>query len=254
MTLRAMTYNVLDGGIGREALIVKVLSTISADVVLLQEVFNDQFVRHLADSLGMHYFLAQGNSKYHLALLSRWPIAEQNSHHPFPPIQQTVLEASIECPNRQRLNVFGVHPVPRPFVALELWRLWELRIALERARRVGASACLLLGDFNATAPGDTPEISRLGTLNRISILLQGQRIYRFAIDAVLKAGFVDCFRQMQADAEGFTYGPPAPVGRIDYIFANHVLTPRLSNCFVVREHEAVDRASDHYPVVAEFVF
>jgi len=254
VTLRAMTYNVLDGGIGREDLILTVLSEISADVIVLQEVFSDRFVRHLSDSLGMHYFLARGNSKYHLAVLSRWPIESSNSYHPFPPFQQTVLEASIRCPDGQTLHVFGVHPVPRPFVMLELWRLWELKMTLERVKRAGDSACLLLGDFNASAPGDTPQINRQGALNRILILLQGRRIYRFAIQSVLEAGFSDCFRQMQPGADGYTYGPPTPVGRIDYIFANRALRRSLSKCFVAREPAEVDRASDHYPVVAEFAF
>src|SRR3954465_4055523 len=149
MILRAVTYNVLDGGGGRENLIAGVLRTISADVVVLQEVFSDQFARRMAASLGMRYFLARGNSKYHLAVLSRWPMTAQNSYHPFPPFQQTVLEASIECPNGQALAVFGVHPVARPFLPLELWRVWELKTALGRVQGHSGPACLLLGDFNA---------------------------------------------------------------------------------------------------------
>jgi exonuclease III len=200
----------------------------------------------------MQSFLARGNSKYHLALLSRWPITARDSHHPFPPIQQTVLEASIACPNGQSLAVFGVHPVPRPFVVFELWRRWEMKVVLERVKRRAGSACLLLGDFNSSAPGDTPDVHRLGVFNRITIFLQGQRIYRFAITAVLRAGLIDCFRRLHPDADGFTYGPPMPIGRIDYIFANAMLARTLTNCCVVRGTDAVDRASDHYPVVAEF--
>jgi exonuclease III len=36
-----MTYNVLNGGMGRAELIVEVLRDISADVIVLQEVFGD---------------------------------------------------------------------------------------------------------------------------------------------------------------------------------------------------------------------
>lgn len=247
-----MTYNVLDGGMSREDLIVEVLREVSADVVVLQEVLDEGFAQRMGDALGMQYFLARGNSKYHLAILSRWPISARQSHHPFPPIQQTVLEATIDCPNGRPLVVFGVHPVPRPLVFLEVWRLWEMSVALKRLEQHGASACLLLGDFNACAPGDKPEVRRLGILNRVFILLQGQRIYRFAIRAILKAGMVDCFRLLHPDTDGFTYGPPAPVGRIDYIFASAALAPYLTKCFVAREPAAVDGASDHYPVVAEF--
>jgi exonuclease III len=135
---------------------------------------------------------------------------------------------------------------------LELWRVWELKIALKRVKGRGGSACLLLGDFNASAPGDRPDVRRLGMLNRMCILLQGQRIYRFAINTVLKAGLVDCFRQLHPETDGFTFGPPMPVGRIDYVFASDALGRCLTKCFVARDSEDVDLASDHYPVVAEF--
>ena len=171
---------------------------------------------------------------------------------PFPPIQQTVLEATIEHPSGLRLEVFGVHPVPRPSVVLELWRLWEIKVVLRRARERNPSACLILGDFNASAPGDKPQIHRLGIVNRMLILLQGRRIYRFAIRAMLDAGMVDCFRELHPNADGFTYGPPTPIGRIDYVFADAAMKARLKECFVVREPPTVDLASDHYPVVAEF--
>jgi exodeoxyribonuclease-3 len=250
--LRVVTYNVLDDGRGRAELIVEILRDIAADLIVLQEVFGEDLVRRIGEALGMQYFVARGNSKYHLAVLSRWPIRVRHSHHPFPPIQQTVLEAVIDCPNGRSLAVLGVHPVPRPLVFCEWWRRWELRVALRWLEPYQPSGCLLLGDFNASAPGDAPDVRRLGLLNRACILLQGQRIYRWAIRGVLDAGLVDCFRTLHPDTDGFTYGPPAPSGRIDYIFASASLASCLTKCFVAREPAAVDRASDHYPVVAEF--
>jgi exodeoxyribonuclease III len=252
MSLRVMTYNVLNGGTGRESLLLEVLRAAVPDIVVLQEVFDPGFVSRVADALEMQYFFARGNTKYHLALLSRWPIVASHSHHPFPPIQQTVLEATIEHPNGWRLNVFGLHPVPLPSALLELWRLWEIKVVLRRARLRAPSECLIVGDFNASAPGDKPEIHRMRVFDRMLILFQGRRIYRFAIRAMLNAGMVDCFRELHPNADGFTYGPPSPIGRIDYVFADVAMRARLKECFVVREPPAVDLASDHYPVLAEF--
>jgi endonuclease/exonuclease/phosphatase family metal-dependent hydrolase len=246
-----MTYNILDGGRGREDLIVDVLHAASPDVVVLEEVFDEALLQEVAARLDMRYYLARGNSRYRLGLLSRWPIADTCSYHPFPPIQQSVLEASIDHPNR-RLYVFGVHLAARPFVLLELWRWWEARLILRRVARHAGSACLIVGDFNATAPGDRPEIKRLGFLNRLMIFVQGGLIYRFAIRAVLRSGMVDCYRAMNPHVNGFTYGPPNPIGRIDYIFASPEMVPTLTACSVAREPAAVDRASDHYPVIADF--
>ena len=251
MSLRVMTYNVLDGGRGREELILEVLRTASPSVIVLQEVFDEEFMRLLSRALGMYHFVAHANSKYHLGLLSSWPIVASDAYRPFPPFQQALLEATIDHPAGP-LHVFGVQLVPRPLVLLELWRWWEIRLVLSRVAGRAGSACLLVGDFNACAPGDSPEIRKLGFLSRLMILIQGQRIYRFAIRAVLRAGMIDCFRSLHPDSDGSTYGPPTPFGRIDYVFASPGMRAALTSCSVVREPPAVDRASDHYPVIADF--
>jgi exonuclease III len=251
MSLRVATYNVWNGARGREDLVLEVLRALSADVVVLQEVFDEAFVSRLARALDMQSVVARGNSRYYLAMLSRWPIAHSQSHHPSPPIQQTVLEATIDHPAGP-LRVFGVHPISRPFVLLEWWRLWEVKVALRLVAQHKTAPCLLVGDFNACSPGDRPRIERLGILNRLMILVQGQRVYRFAIRAVLRSGMTDCFRMLHPESDGFTYGPPDPIGRIDYIFATPSLASSLTACFVARTPATVDHASDHYPVVADF--
>jgi exonuclease III len=77
---------------------------------------------------------------------------------------------------------------------------------------------------------------------------------RGSISMLRKAGYVDCFRHLNANAQGFTCPASAPAGRIDYIFASPELVERLSGCSVVAEGNGLrgDEASDHLPVVAEF--
>ena len=67
--------------------------------------------------------------------------------------------------------------------------------------------------------------------------------------------YVDCFRRLNPYKWGFTCPAAAPAGRIDYIFACPVLADRLASCYVVTEGEGMpaDHASDHLPVVAEFL-
>ena len=60
MPLRVMTYNILDGGENREASILQVIRSCDPDVVVLQEVYTAEFLRSLAQSLGMDFFLANG--------------------------------------------------------------------------------------------------------------------------------------------------------------------------------------------------
>jgi exonuclease III len=60
------------------------------------------------------------------------------------------------------------------------------------------------------------------------------------------------FAHLHPDDEGFTLPPPQPNSRLDYILVSDALKSRLVNCWVVRQPPAILKASDHYPVVAEF--
>ncbi len=77
---------------------------------------------------------------------------------------------------------------------------------------------------------------------------------RGGIDLLLKAGYVDCFRQLNPRSPGFTCFAALPAGRIDFIFASPELAQRLSNSQVVTKGEGVNgaEASDHLAVYAEF--
>lgn len=71
----------------------------------------------------------------------------------------------------------------------------------------------------------------------------------------LQKFYKDCFRRLHPYEWGFTCPAAAPAGRIDYIFACPVLAEQLTHCYVVTEGEGMpaDHASDHLPVVAEFL-
>ena len=79
-------------------------------------------------------------------------------------------------------------------------------------------------------------------------------VARGTIRLLRKADYVDCFRRLNRETEGFTCPASVPAGRIDYIFASPDLAPRLTSCRVVTETDGVrgEQASDHLPVVAEF--
>lgn len=82
MSLRVLTYNISDGGHGREHIILELLQAHQPDVVFLQELFSPTNTHDLPQNLDMQYFFAEGNSRRHLALLSRLPIMESHSYHP----------------------------------------------------------------------------------------------------------------------------------------------------------------------------
>ncbi len=250
--LRVMTYNILKGGKGREQALFEVLRSVRPDIAILQEVRDPRPIRDWARSLGMQVFIARGNLGLHLALLSHAPVLSWRAHHPFPPMLNGFLEAEVEHALGEHLWVYGVHLAPWYSVLMEAWRWWEIRTVLRRARAHLQDPCLLLGDFNTIGPSDTTGVRAMPLPLRLMILVQGQRIYRFVISEILRAGFADCFRELNPTDAGHTLPTSAPNARLDYIFASPLLLPYLRNCTVIREPDLVREASDHFPLVAEF--
>jgi endonuclease/exonuclease/phosphatase family metal-dependent hydrolase len=190
--MRVLTYNILDGGIGRESFILETIEAIKPDIVMLQEVFDSTPLENFGSRLNMHYFLARGNSRRHLAIMSRFPIVEAHSYRPFPPSLKSTLNARLEYLPGQFVHAFGIHLVPHPFIMFELWRKWEIDVALRKAVLFDSEPCLLAGDFNAIAPGDAPNTQSWPKLLKFMLALQGGRLFRLAIQGILAKGFVDC--------------------------------------------------------------
>jgi exodeoxyribonuclease III len=254
MPLRVMTYNILDGGENREASILQVIRSCNPDVVVLQEVYTAEFLKSLAQSLGMDSFLATGTRRRKVALLSRLPIRKPTSVHTRFPIWRNFVDAEIEYEPGRLFRIVGVHPMANLSILFELWRWWEAKYVIRYIQNYRTEPCLIAGDFNAIAPGDRIAIGALPLWLKLIIYSQGNRVYHFSIRAFLSAGFTDCFRLKNPADAGFTLPPPTPNARLDYMFVNVRMAPHLKKCWVVREPDVVVRASDHYPVIAEFSF
>ena len=250
--MKVMTYNILNGGVGREQDILEVIQSVQPDIAILQEVYTPDFLQDLGMALNMEPFFASGNKKRRVALLSRLPICSASSHHPFFPIWRNVVEAEIEYQPNKILYVFGVHPKASLGIVSEWQRRWEAKHILKCVSPYLNRPCLIVGDFNAIAPGDSIMTNTMPQWLKLILWLQGNRVYRFSIREYLAAGFTDSFRYLNDGEDGFTLPPPYPNSRLDYVFVNGVLKVHLKNCWVVREPAVVEKASDHYPVVAEF--
>jgi len=135
MSFRVMTYNILDDGAGRELLILEVVRAADPGIVILQEVGRLENDEMFAAALHLNFGFIRGNSKRHLAVLSRFPILECHSYHPWP-LSTALLEAKIELPGKRLLCLWGVHLAAQPLVLFELWRWWEIATILRRIRPV----------------------------------------------------------------------------------------------------------------------
>jgi exodeoxyribonuclease III len=253
MSLRVITYNILDGGVNREVHILETIQKAQPDVVILQEVFTEEFLKSLSQSLEMDYFIGGGNKERKVTLLSKLPVRAFQSHHPLFPIWRNFIDAEIEYEPTKTARIIGIHPMANLGVVFEIWRRWEANYIIRHVCPYQNMPCLIAGDFNAIAPGETVHIETMPNWLKWIIYLQGKRVYHFSIAKFLSAGFTDCFRSLNSDA-GFTLPPPHPNSRLDYIFVNATMRTYLKKCWVIREPDSVNRASDHYPVMAEFSF
>jgi endonuclease/exonuclease/phosphatase family metal-dependent hydrolase len=252
MILRLMTYNVLDGGVGREAAIVEVIRAASPDVVVLQEVMEPVLLERMAATLKMAYRLARGsNAVRKVGLLSRLPILASRSHQLWE-TARSCLEVELQLPDGRKLTVYGLHLVAYHAWFCELWRCWELRRLLGYIRRTAPGPHLLAGDFNAITPGDQPRFDVAPLWVRAQFWFQAGHVLRYALNLLFDAGYVDCFRALHPHEDGFTLPASNPTVRLDYVFAAPTLSNRLHTCQVVTQPEAVRVASDHLPVLAEF--
>jgi len=250
--MKVMSYNILNGGVGREQAILEVMQSVRPDIAILQEVYTPAFLQDLGAALDMEPFFATGNRKRRVALLSRLPIRSARSYHPVFPIWRNVVEAEIEYQPDKSLYVFGVHPKAELGIVSEWWRWWEAKHILRCVSPYSNTLCLIAGDFNAIAPGDSIVANTMPRWLRLKLWLQGNRTYQFSIREYIAADFTDSFRYLNEDEDGFTLPPPYPNSRLDYILVNSVLKAYLKKCWVVCEPLVVEIASDHYPVVAEF--
>ena len=252
MTFRVMTYNILDGGISRENYILDVIHAVDPDLIAIQEVTDVNTLRFLGQALQMQYFIGMGNKERKVALLSRLPVMDFKSHHPIFPIWHNFIEAQIQYQPGKTFRMFGVHLIANLWVGFELWRLLEMDYIIKYTQQFTNELFLIAGDFNTAAPHDKVIIDRMPNKLKSILRLQGNRVFRFSIHSLLSSGFIDCFRSINPSEDGFTLPPPQPNTRLDYIFINPAIQKYLTKCWVVREPDAVIKASDHYPVVAEF--
>lgn len=248
--LRVATYNLCFGGTGRVDAIHAVLAHLDADLVALTEADDPQVVAALADRLGMHHVWAEGSGDRHIATLSRFPIASWRIYNT-PPLTQAVLETHIDA-SPLPLTLYNVHFLPYLLLLFEIRRWQAVGRLLQVIRARGAHAHLIAGDLNAIGPGDRVLQRNNPARMRRVMALQLNLIFRLAIPRLLRAGYVDCFRTLHPDDDGFTWMAGNRTTRYDYILADAALAPRLRTCRVVDELDAVNAASDHLPLLAEF--
>lgn len=162
---RILSYNILVGGARRIDSIERMIRLADPDVVGLVEAMNLDVIKELARRLGMEYrtnALPETPWKQSIALLSRLPITRSEVHAGAGLITRPLLEVGLIEEHGEKLTVFVTH-LTASFSqghGGDGIRRKEVR-AILAALRANHGSHVLVGDFNALAPGDKLKASRL---------------------------------------------------------------------------------------------
>ena len=251
--MRLLTYNILRGGQGRETEIVKVIQAVAPDVVVVQEAEGVASFQQIAQALKMTAHLAESRRRLSLrvGLLSRLPVLDFRTLHLWP-VWPSCLQATVQLANGHSLMVFGLHLAAYYPWFFEWWRTYQVRVLLRYIRQTAPEQHLLAGDFNTIATGDRTSLTEAPLWVKAQTWFQLGHIPCWALTPLLDAGYVDCFRKLHSEKEGFTLPSSHPQVRLDYVFAAPPLVEALRGCQVIASPGEVALASDHLPVLAEF--
>lgn len=245
MTFRLLTYNILNGGVGRTEAIAKVINACAPDLVLLQEATDPANVERLAAATGMADWRAFRRQS--LGFLSRRPISFCQWVRP-----RISRHAFVEVvPAGDQVRFFGVHLSAVHAAWTEQRRVFELRALLRSVAHHKDGFHVLAGDFNTVAPGDAFEVERLPWRLRPLMWLSGGSVRWRTIQTIIDEGYVDAFKSLHPADPGMTLPTTDPHIRLDYVFVPKPHAGRVLACDVVRDPAAVG-ASDHFPVVSDF--
>ena len=243
MTLRVASYNLRFGGIGRKAAISASLASLQPDLVILQEATDQPTVEWIGQRLGLdHVVVGSGRS---VAALSRQPL--DSAWH-----EIGLGRSALELKFRLRdFRIFGVH------LSAGLSQRGESRRMVEVSRLLGqidasggGERTMIVGDFNAIAPGDGPLMRRLPLWIRILLRFDGG-IRTEAMSSIAAGGFADAFRLLHPDDPGFTMPSTEPSVRLDYIMLGSGIRPLLRSCELMNAGRESALATDHLAVLAE---
>lgn len=244
MNLKLLSYNIRFGGRRREALLAKVISAVSPDLVVFQEATDTRVVEALAKETDYPFWSAQ--RAHSIAYLSRLEISYHEWHYPAG-AKHSFLEIVLAG---SETRIFGLHLSAIFSKWSERRRTREIRALLKGIERHQSGFHVLVGDFNTLAPGEILDVRRMPAWIRALVWMSGRDIQRETIQAMLDANYADAFRQLHKDVKGYTFPTWDPHLRLDYVFVPASFVDRLKACEVISDPPEVARASDHFPLLA----
>ena len=252
-TLKLVSYNILDGGLGRLDPIYETLLYLAPDVVGLCEADDPKSVRYLGDKLGMEYVMAEGQAGRAVALLTRFPLRRMvNLCVDEPLLDRGAMEAVIEL-DGQALRLALVHlraGQSRQDEEVRLQQIDRLLSALEAE----SMPTVLMGDLNAAAPYHPFDYEAASPKLRQRLDERGVRgLDHDVVRHMMSRGWVDAYHHRSPVEPKHTYTTGFPCARFDYIWVSPDLERYIAEADIEQGGFA-PYCSDHYPIWAMLGF
>jgi endonuclease/exonuclease/phosphatase family metal-dependent hydrolase len=252
--MRILSYNILDGGRGREELLAAVIQAQRPDIVGLVEAEDRDVVEKLAGGMNMDFIHAPGNKRAS-AVLSRFPFRQTINHGPlYKEISHSFVEATVLDAGGVEWTLGVLHLNAHATEHDEQIREREIEpiLAIFQRYRAAHRPHLLMGDFNSNAPYQVIDPERCKPSTRKEWQANGGHIPRRVIQRVLNEGYVDSLRAVDPTASETlgTFSTEFPGQRVDYIFTFGFETNRFRTASIIYDSPA-RQASDHFPVILE---
>ncbi|MFP5348935.1 MAG: exodeoxyribonuclease III [Gammaproteobacteria bacterium] len=232
------------------------LARVQPDVLCLQEtkVTDEECPVESLREAGYHV-LHSGQKSYNgVAILSRAPLGEASTEAPgLDGGQKRYVAATVSGVRVISVYVPNGEAVTSPKYAYKLEWLAALRAHLvQELKRFPLLA--VVGDFNVAPEERDVHDPRLW---QNQVLFSAPE--RAALRALMDVGLVDVFRKFVQPAGSFSWWDYRKGAfrrnlglRIDHIFCSAPLAERCGACTIDTAPRALERPSDHAPVIAEF--
>ncbi len=238
-------------------MMLKWLSETGTDVVCFQETktVDENFPVAEFKEAGFESAFVGEKSYNGVAIISRFPIED---------VQKNFLDDDTESPKRLIAATINGVRIVNTYIpnGTDLWTdKFTFKLDwLQRLRRFFDDNCdagkdvLLCGDFNVAM--DDADVWSVPVWEG---KLHFSKPERAAMYYVKQWGFVDVFRKMNGDVQEFSWWNYREGAwqrnrglRIDHIWTSPALAEKCIECRIDKEPRALERPSDHAPVVAEF--
>jgi len=246
--LRLLTYNIRNGGKGREAILRETIDRIQPHIAVLQEVRAPAVIDAIAGGVGEHRLVGGGAfSRSRVAIVSRFPFIEAGRYGPWWAGRRWV-DVVVRPFDGLALNVHGIQLFAHQIWPAELQRRREVVRMVRHVQQRAWMPQLIAGDFNTIARGDRVDRAKAPWSIKAQRLSQGGFIPRWSLKPLMQAGYIDCFRTYHPAADGFTVLSNRPSGRIDYIFGSGDIQNLMKAAEVGPASNSGPAPSDHLPV------